>query len=338
MCLSPPVLSAPLDTLSTTGYFLEKHPEKASETDLTLINKAKAKLITNSLILRLVDIEGSPLHKSYWNTFHCASTIEQRGKTLKTKYCRQRWCMVCNRIRSGILLKGYEAPIKAMQDPHFVTLTFPNVEGISLREEIMQMGKNFKKITRRLRKRGVSVKGIRKLECTYNPITKRFHPHYHLIVEGFEASKLTVREWLKEYPSANYDSQEVKRADTNSVRELIKYFTKILPTKASQATGKVEIHPKALDTMFVAMKGLRVFQPFGVAKHISEEIEELEKKDYDIAEREYAIWLWDQSCADWLDFETYAPLTSYEPDDKTMGLIEVVGGRQDRSKARGTPT
>jgi hypothetical protein len=321
-----------LDTLAQLRKVADPAPEKESNQGSILAKRARAKLITNTLVLRLVDVKDSPLNKAYWNTFHCSTTLEQRGKTIKTKYCKNRWCMVCNRIRTATLMKGYEPALKALQEPQFVTLTFPNVEGTCLRQEIEGMYSNFKKLNDRLKKRGVKLKGIRKLECTHNPRTGQFNPHYHFLIEGREQARALVQEWLKEYPNANLEAQYVEPANENSMMELMKYFTKILPTKGSRVDGKVHINPRALDTMFQAMQGLRVFQPLGIKKQVSEEIQQLEKKEYDVIEKEYSIWIWDQGCADWLDFITFDSLSKYEPEPITMQFIAIIQDRQIKSK------
>ena len=62
-----------------------------------LIKRARAKYFTLGLMFGLVELK-SELKKSYWNTYYCASTIEHDGNKLKSKYCKNRWCLVCNRI------------------------------------------------------------------------------------------------------------------------------------------------------------------------------------------------------------------------------------------------
>lgn len=313
-----------LDTLAQVW----NSPEKEVKHDKTLTNRARAKLITNTLALKLVDVKDSPLHKAYWNTYHCANTIEQRGKTLKTKYCKNRWCMVCNRIRTAVIIKGYEPALKDLEDLQFVTLTFPNVDGDCLRQEIAAMGDNIVRITDRLRKRGIKLKGLRKLECTHNQRTDQFNPHYHFLIEGLEQAHALKEEWLKEYPKALSSLQWIVPANAATIMEMVKYFTKILPSKKSRVSGKLEINPKALDTMFQAMHKLRVFQPMGIKKQVSEEIENLEKKEYDIIEQEYGIWIWEQDVADWLHLISYEPLASYEPEPITMQFISIIQDRR----------
>jgi plasmid rolling circle replication initiator protein Rep len=332
MCVLTPVSSAPLDTSAQLRNCFENNPKTGARQDRTLHNRARAKLITNTLVLRLVDVPDTPLKKAYWRTYHCASKIEQSGKTLTTKYCKNRWCMVCNRIRTSVLIKGYEPALKKLEEPYFVTLTFPNVGGAELQSEIKEMYASFRRIKDRMKKRGFKLKGLRKLECTHNPITGKFNPHYHLLIEGRKHAHMVVQEWLKEYPEAVRRAQSLKPADENSIMELMKYFTKILPSKKSRATGKIEINAKALDTMFQAMEGVRVFQPFGITKHVSEDIEELEKAEYDIVEQQHGLWIWEQDVADWVDIISYQSLTGYEPEPITMDFISIIQARGTNHK------
>jgi plasmid rolling circle replication initiator protein Rep len=327
MCISTDHRRSSLDTLAQLRNSSEYTPETGVNQNRTLTNRARAKLITNTLVLRLVDVPDTPLKKAYWRTYHCASKIEQSGKTLTTKFCKNRWCMVCNRIRTAVLIKGYEPALKSLQDPYFVTLTFPNVGGDNLRREIKEMYASFRRIKDRLKKRGVKLKGLRKLECTHNPLTNTFNPHYHLMIEGKVHAEMLVEEWLKEYPTATRQAQFAVPATHGTIMELMKYFTKILPSKKSRTTGKIEINAKALDTMFQAMEGVRVFQPFSITKHVSEDIEDLEKAEYDIVEQQHGLWIWEQDCADWVDIISYDSLAGYEPEPVTMNFISII---QDR--------
>ena len=48
------------------------------------------------------------------------------------------------------------------------------------------MNDSLKDIRKNLKKTyGKTLKGLRKYECTYNKKSNEFHPHFHLIVDGF---------------------------------------------------------------------------------------------------------------------------------------------------------
>jgi hypothetical protein len=173
------------------------------------------------------------------------------------------------------------------------------------------MTHQFQLILKEFRKDKVKVIGLRKLECTYNPIRNDFHPHFHLLVSGKHIAEQIVLDWLKRYPTANRKAQDIRKADNGSVMELFKYFSKIITNKS--------IHVNALDTIFQAMRGLRVYQPIGIKK-VSEEIEEIDSQIYEELEKAEKVWDWID--IDWIDTNTGECFTGYTPDDRIKQLVE----------------
>lgn len=279
-------------------------PDKKSKGN-PLKRRAVSKYISNEIILPLIDLE-SDLKKSYWNTFHCASVLLQDGQKVTGRYCNNRWCLVCNRIRTAKMINDYGSVIKSeIKKPFFVTLTIPNVTGSELRETIKGMIKNMIAVNYIFRHRkDYRLKGIRKLECTFNPISNEFHPHFHLIVDGDQAGTELINQWLKRYPDATRKAQNIKKADENSMIELFKYTTKIVTGKDITRTGtniELNINPEALDTIFKAMQRLRVFQAMGIKKvEICEDIEEIQGQEIEGIEEKTDVWLWEQSASDWV--------------------------------------
>ena len=49
----------------------------------------------------------------------------QEGGKLSAKYCGNRWCLVCNSIRTAKLFAAYGPTLRSWEDAHFVTLTIP---------------------------------------------------------------------------------------------------------------------------------------------------------------------------------------------------------------------
>ena len=276
-----------------------------------LKKRARAKYMTNSYTVALASLK-SPLQKSYNNTVYgCATTILQTQNKLTSTYCKNRWCLVCNRIRTAKLIRGYLPQLEKIEHKYFVTLTIPNVTGSELRGSIQEMIKKFQVINKSFADRNNKLVGIRKLECTYNPIRGDFHPHFHLLIQGEDNAKLLLNEWLKRFPKACIQGQDIRPADNSSVYELFKYFTKIISNKS------VYIQP--LDIIFQAMRNLRVYQPFGI-KMISDEIEELQSEVYEDIIKCDKIWTWFEQ--DWIDFETGEFLTGYVPDDILIKLMK----------------
>lgn len=309
------VSDASLDTLVQLRKTNQEAPPLLDKKNLT--KRARSKHISNKITLSLADLN-SPLKKAYWNTFYCNETLIQNGQTITGKYCKNRWCSTCNRIRTAQLIKGYTEPLSNIDDKHFVTLTVPNVRADELKIQIETMLSEFGRIKDTFRKRKTPIIGIRKLECTYNSNSNTYHPHFHIIVSGKHIAIEIVKEWLERFPDTNNLAQDVRAADDNSVHELFKYFTKIATYSKIDKTRK--IHIVSLDTIFRAMKGKRVFQPMGIKKYVPEDIEEIQSQEYDI-EEQFVEWKWNEEYSNWIDIQTGECLTDYEP---SPGVIELL--------------
>lgn len=285
-----------LDTLAQPS-------EKYQSTIKTLAKRAGAKWLQRALILQLIELN-SPLKKSYWNTWHCSNILLQEGKKIITKYCNNRWCPVCNRIRTAKLINGYLPEFKKMVDPRYVTLTFPNVSGPELRGAFLRMVQEFNRIRKVLVYQGIKINAIRKLECTHNELNDTYHPHYHLILEGKEIGDALIKEWLLRYPEAEDWCQTNIRADESTLIELCKYSAKLF-TKSQ--TGKengltvISVNPRALDVIYQAMYRIRTLQSMGWIKKVSEDIEELDSQVIEDIQEGTDVWTWEQDASDWVN-------------------------------------
>jgi hypothetical protein len=319
-------------SLKTAHNLISKHncgKVQYSADLLTYQKRAKAKFSQNTVLRHLVKLN-SKLKEKYIQSQFCSFSLMQSGQTFTARYCKQRWCKVCNRIRTGKLMRGYSDTIEAMKEPQFLTLTIPNVEAENLRDSIKQMTANVQKIQdlRRKNKQPL-LKAIRKLECTYNPDRNNYHPHFHFIIESKEQAEQLKAAWINRNPEALEYLQDIRPA-TNPI-ELFKYFAK-LTSKSSKDTrifkhgkkSREEYHyPKALDTIFSSIQGLRIIQPMGGIKMVSDEIEEIESVENVESENDNAVWMWkkigtdkEKFTYDWVNIFTGELLTGYEPNDK----------------------
>lgn len=295
-----------------------------------LLKRARHKYFTYALVVPLAQLE-SPLEDSYWNTYHCCWALAERDGEVTGSYCKNRWCTVCNRIRTAILINAYKPVLDLWDDKYFVTLTIPNVPADRLSSAIDGMGAGFRKIKEvfyrqhRRKKRDTPLIGFRKLECTYNPERNDYHPHYHIIVRGEGTAKELLAEWLRRYPEAVEQAQDVQKADDDSVMELFKYFTKLI-TKTKKGSA-VFIRP--LDVIFQAMRGCRTFQNFGFKHEVIEDgpiSEEAEKLAEEIEEEAVTVvYEWVQELTDWVEEQSGRVLTGYQPTPKFRQLVEGIG-------------
>jgi len=288
-----------LDTLAQ----LRTDPSTKSLQSLT--RRAKAKFLTNAINFPLIDLD-SPLKNSYWRTWHCTNVLLQEGQKITSKYCNNRWCIVCNRIRTAKMIKKYYPVIKSeFSDLHFVTLTFPNVQGRDLKQAVSDVILNFQRIKNKIRMRDqVKIKGIRKIEVTYNPSRNDYHLHLHFLIESRNAAELLKKEWLLRYPDALEFLQDVVKANDGSIIELLKYTAKLVNkndyTRLDNGRIEIGIHAKALDIIFQALYRKRTYQGFGVHLNLNEDVSELKSEVYEEILSDIDVWTWDQDNSDWI--------------------------------------
>lgn len=214
----------------------------------------------------------SQLYKSYKNTTYCSDFLisDEVGK-IKSTYCKNRWCAVCNRIKMGRLINAYLPQLSQLKDPVFVTLTLPTVEGAGLKARIDEMQEAWRLIYKKsfrakYKKDYPPMVGIRKAECTIRPDDK-YHYHFHIIVDGWFVGEWIIAQWLRHFPEANRKAQDIRIADENRYLELFKYAFK------SDLKGNNQDFTR-YDFLFNALRKKQTVFPFGGIKPIKEDFED----------------------------------------------------------------
>lgn len=286
-----------------------------------LERRARAKYITHSLTLGLINHNaGSKMIKPYWNTYYCNTEIKLLNGELKSYYCKNRFCLVCSRIKTATYINAYYEIIKSLPDLQFLTLTVPNVEYKDLLKTIEGMQNSFKVIRNNysLRKK---LKGIRKLEITYNPKEDTYHPHYHFIISGEENAKALKEFWLKIYKNAKDIAQDITKCEINkdydSLIELFKYATKIIQKDIDSPKHKT-VYFNALNNILIVLRKKRTFQPFGIKKPIIEDDYSLEIEN---KSSEIEFYHWEQEISDWVSNDGEL-LSKYEPSPEIKEFVK----------------
>ena len=186
----------------------------------------------------------SGIRKSYLNSFHCCDELYQLDGKITSKYCKNRWCPTCQRIRMGALINAYAPRLEKEKNLYFITLTRPNVRAENLRQEIEVYQEVWRKISNRKFFRDATKNGmigIKKLECTYHankvklqkheewrenlegkkykkvwftptsepdPWFDTYHPHLHVLVSNEQAAMEIKAVWLELNPDANPGAQK----------------------------------------------------------------------------------------------------------------------------------
>lgn len=274
-----------INTLAQTGTNNFQSPDKVvmgKGSDLAdkkaWKGRAKRKKVAQALSVRLVaevEKKGEPERKSaYWNTFHCQEKLTIYDGRSYGRYCKNRFCPLCNSIRKAEIINRYLPVIRTWEQPYFVTLTQKAVPAEKLGLWFSGVHRAFREIREKCKKRhqrgtGPQFMGIKSLECNFNPKRKTYNPHLHLIVPNKAMADLLIAEWQKKWtdqftsPFAQH-SRKVKNVETDLI-ETIKYGSKIFTDFDARNKGVFakKIYVAALDNIYKAMKPYRIFERFG---------------------------------------------------------------------------
>lgn len=257
-----------------------------SKTHENLYNSAIRKGSTISKLKAILEVTDRKFHKQYWKAYHCQSVLFQVGTKLKGSLCRKRWCQNCNRIKTAEMINGYQMPLKELEtinNLYLVTLTAPTVEERQLKSEIKKRYQAFKRAKDRLRKQGITINGIRKTEVTFSK--GKYHPHFHLLIQGKADAELFLKFWLNEFPKADIKGQDISeiKANGKDLVEVFKYATKDIIKDDTTAY--------AYHVIIQALIGRRVFQSFGKIRKVKEPKEEkTETHSADFLKPNLDIW------------------------------------------------
>lgn len=297
--------------------------------------RAKRKMITNAMALSLIDVckangENNRL-KSYWNTYHCQNKIYTHEGRQYGKYCKNRHCTLCCSIRKAEIINRYYPVLKNWEAPYFVTLTIRSCKSGSLKKMLKGCIRAFKQINEKYRKRhqrglGELLIGVKSLECNFNPAKNTYNPHLHLIVSNKQTAEILIDEWLKKWTPkfTNIKGQHNRPVQSldHDLIEIIKYGSKIFTepdiTKKSQQDIDRSIYAAALNNIFNAMQGIRIFDRFGF------NLPKTDPKEIKAAKvtTDFQEWLFVPQYFDWLNSENELVLTGYIPANELLSLLE----------------
>jgi len=309
----------------------------------SLENRARRKLITRKMVLALIDVaneKGEPERtKAYWNAYHCLNNVIISDNRMFGRYCKNRFCTICSAIRKADTINRYYPIIAKWPDVHFVTLTVKACNEEQLNRLIYRMLRAFELLYNRCKKRhergsGIKLIGVKSLECNFNPITKTYNPHFHIIVPSREIAELLKNEWLKQWrpiPKKTYrykyttpGAQHIEPVYNleSALIETIKYGSKIftepdLEKKSKQkAKASPMIYARALDNILVAMKGKRIFERFGFNLPKNPTYKSNSRLVVD-----FETWIFPSDAADWINPDTGETLTGYLPPTELSYLL-----------------
>ena len=296
--------------------------------------RAKRKLVTHTLALSLIDVvkgkEEFERLQSYWNAYHCQSKVYMVNGRLHGRYCKNRCCLLCCSIRKAEIINKYFPIIDQWEDPHFVTLTARTLSKERLKKRMQSMLNGLRLICAKYRKqaqrgKGEKLVGIKSLECTYNPKTKKYHPHLHIIVANKKMADVIVKDWIQMSPThlVNKKGQYKERVwnKEKALIEIIKYASKVFTEPDVHNKTKKQcnrpLYAAALDNILCAMKGLRVFDRFGLNLPKSKK-----KEKSSFATTDYEEYTFTFNARDWLNEPTESKMTGYLASPSLLNILQ----------------
>jgi hypothetical protein len=301
-----------------------EHLDKKPITLESYTKRAGRKAISKAQVFKLLELD-SPLKDQYERCDRCNEVVWEKQHVVSGKnklfanYCNTRMCAVCSSKKTAEMIAGYEHAFEQFKEPMFVTLTMVAVPAESLKQAIKQMQKTFASIKDVMRKKGLKLIGIRKIESNYNARRKTFNPHFHLIIDGRKEAIELVDQWYMRNDGVVYKAQKIKHADKNTLKELFKYTTKAV-------TGKDQkrFNAKAQDTIYRALLGIRTFQAFGSIKKKPRQIDPIEQEMNSDGWVTVKTYYWNQEQTNWKTYQTGESLYPVKLRASTKAIIKII--------------
>ena len=176
----------------------------------------------------------------------CGNFIKFQASEDKTKFilsggnfCNNRFCPFCSWLKAKRTAFELLELIKVVEYTEklafiFITLTVPNVTRESLREEIENFNKSFKRLFQTEEFKAFNKGFIRKLEVTYNEERNDYHPHFHLVVavnksyfksRDYMSKRRLLELWQRATRNPAITQVDIKPVKMGSIKEVMEIAT-----------------------------------------------------------------------------------------------------------------
>jgi len=226
------------------------------------IHEPTAKARTRIIHALQATIAG-PLARSAQQLLSCCTTARFYVSPAAAKVstylnrCKHKLCPFCARARSAKVADDLLAILTRMQHPRTIILTVASTD-TGLSEQLRILRRSFAKLRRTRDWKSRVNGGAYAMEVTYNPDTKQWHPHLHLIVDGsYFPVKLLQRLWHQITGGSKIVWIQDVHDKPGIARELAKYIGK--PQRISTLP-----HNRICEYA-AAVNGSRMVQTFGAS-------------------------------------------------------------------------
>lgn len=183
---------------------------------------------------------------------------ESKQFRARANYCHNRHCEPCNRAKANLLAANLRDRLQQRPDGRyrFITLTLKHTDR-GLRDQIDKLYACFKKLRNTQAWKESQHGGVAILEVKWQPDSRQWHPHLHIIAEGgFLKQSDLSGEWL----NCTGDSHIVDIRQLSSGKDAAHYVAKYVSKGTNDA---VWTDPEARQEWITAMKGTRTAATYG---------------------------------------------------------------------------
>jgi hypothetical protein len=256
-----------------------------------------AKWLTQPLALELLKLDNERKWH-YQNILNCCHTGLVSEGRIKMHYCKSRLCLVCARIKTASMLNKYYPDLKNRK-MRMVTLTSANVPLKELSGRVAFMKEKFMYV-RRLNTRvtGTPINGLYTIEITFNPVSRTYHPHIHMLLEA-SADKchwitdMWMKQCVKHSVKVSLKGQHIGERLTNpsQLLEVFKYVTKYPRGKELKDLKNLKTTATMIDRILTSIHNKRMVVTFGDIRAHDEE--QREESVYSVNPEDYqGSYLW----------------------------------------------
>lgn len=186
---------------------------------------------------------------------YCKDTQTYRTRA---NHCKCRHCAPCAAAKAGILAANLRDKLEgnAVGQYRFVTLTLRHND-TPLTNQIARLYSCFRKLRKCAMWHKTQKGGCAILEVKWDPKTKQWHPHLHIVTEGRYMSQ---RELAEEWRAITGDSFVVDIRPLSSGKDAAHYVAKYV---SKGTVDQVWTDPDAAQEWILATKGVRSASTYG---------------------------------------------------------------------------
>ncbi len=176
--------------------------------------------------------------KNMGRQIKCSGSLQvYNNEVVKSYFCNQKTCLVCNSIRLAKFLDKYLDKIDELHSKYHLVLSIRNPGKDDLKKSIDSMFKFFDQSSIKRNKEFVvlnkKVAFIRSFEATFNVHMDTYHIHFHCLLAGNDESEvkrygeIILEYWLKYFKDKTDIKAQYLEPQEKSLLENFKYLFKL---------------------------------------------------------------------------------------------------------------